>query len=186
MRKDFSIEGQQQISKSAEPFYLIDLEIPRECYDLQDCLYSFFSEKKVHDYKFKGKNVGASQRYMFEKLPNVLCIHIKRFIYTNERVIKAKEHIDFDEVLTIDDNYLSPSLKLGIFNKERKELPKYRLFSVVEHVGMKASSGHYVSHTMDCEDCWKKMDDRNVRNQEIESVLDKQAYILFYELMQED
>ena len=141
------------------------MEIPRECYDLQDCLNSFFSAKKVHDYKFKGRTVDASQKYMFEKLPNVLCIHIKRFIFTNElRVIKAKEHIDFEEVMTISDSFLSPSLKLGIFNKQTKELPKYRLFSVVEHIGTKASSGHYVSHTMDCEDHWKKMDDRNIWN----------------------
>lgn len=73
---------------------------------------------------------------LIDRLPNVLCIAFKRFIYT-DRLIKNKDIIEFDEVLKIDDSLVSPSLKLGVFNKIVAEMvqPKYRLFSVVEHIG---------------------------------------------------
>ena len=78
----------------------------------------------------------ATHRMLIDRLPNVLCIAFKRFIYT-DRLIKNKDIIEFDEVLKIDDSLVSPSLKLGVFNKIVAEMvqPKYRLFSVVEHIG---------------------------------------------------
>ena len=66
----------------------------------------------------------------------MLCIQLKRFLFTN-RPIKMKERVAFDEVLTIPDHILAPSLRLGIFNENRqnKGAPQYRLYSVVEHLG---------------------------------------------------
>ena len=49
----------------------------------------------------------------------MLCIQLKRFIYT-DRPIKMKEFIEFDEVLTIPDSLVTPSLRLGIFNENRQ------------------------------------------------------------------
>lgn len=66
-----------------------------------------------------------------------------------------KEFVSFDEVLTIPDQIVTPSLRLGIFNENSSNkggAPQYRLFSVVEHMGQFAHRGHYVSYTMDSDD----------------------------------
>ena len=47
---------------------------------------------------------------MFDKLPNILVINLKRFIYTNSQLIKKKEHVSFDDILVIEDNHVSPDL----------------------------------------------------------------------------
>jgi ubiquitin C-terminal hydrolase len=93
--------------------------------------------------------------------------------------------VEFDEILEIDDAFVSPKLRLGVFNQQVKEQlkPKYRLYSVVEHIGIKATSGHYVSYTMDSDDNWKRFDDKNIRSVALDTVLEAKAYILFYELV---
>ena len=67
-----------------------------------------------------------------------------------------QENIEFDEVLTIPDSIVAPSLRLGIFNENRQNRnggsPKYRLYSVVQHLGKQATRGHYISYTMDSDD----------------------------------
>ena len=97
-----------------------------------------------------------------------------------------KEKIKFDEVLKIPNSIVAPSLRLGIFNENlqyQKGAPEYRLYSVVEHLGQHAHRGHYISYTMDSEDLWRRFDDQKIQYRELESVLDAQAYILFYELI---
>lgn len=42
-------------------------------------------------------------------------INLKRFVYKDNRIIKKKEHVFFDDVLTIKDHHVSPHLQLGIF-----------------------------------------------------------------------
>jgi len=53
------------------------------------------------------KVVRATNRYLFEKLPNILMLNLKRFIWT-DRLVKKKEHVYFDEILEIQDHHVSP------------------------------------------------------------------------------
>ena len=55
----------------------------------------------------------------------------------------------FEDILEIDEKLLS------VQNQPRK----YRLFSVVEHRGQKATSGHYVNYTLDAQNDWVLFDD---------------------------
>ena len=55
-------------------------------------------------------------KQLISKLPNTLCIQLKRFIFT-DRLIKKKEYVSFDEVLKIPDSIVTSSLRLGIFNE---------------------------------------------------------------------
>ncbi len=160
------------MSMTTEPFFVLNLEIPKFAATLNDCLESYFNDKVISDYQQKGRHVRAWHKQLIDKLPNVLCIHLKRFIYT-DKLIKMREKIKFDEVLEISDRYVSPNLRVGIFNSrapttatkgktqwQPKETSvqvqykptQYRLFSVVEHLGEFAHRGHYVAYTMDSED----------------------------------
>lgn len=134
---------------------MLNLEIPRNGpNNIQACLTSYFQENFINDYQHNGRKVRATHKQLISKLPNTLCLQFKRFIFT-DRLIKKKEFISFDEVLTIPDEIVASSLRLGIFNEKshnRQSAPKYRLFSVIEHIGQYAHRGHYVSYTMDSDD----------------------------------
>ena len=117
---------------------MLNLEIPRSGEkSVRSCLSAYFQERRLHDYHHNGKNVRATHKQLISKLPNMLCIQLKRFIFT-DRPIKMKDVVTFDEVLTIPDSIVAPSLRLGIFNENMQNRtggPNYRLYSVVEHLG---------------------------------------------------
>ena len=155
LQTELHIEGTRSVSVTHEPFFVLNLEIPRHGQkNLQTCLNSYFTERNIDDYRHKGRTVRATHKQLISKLPNTLCLQFKRFIFT-DRLIKMKEFVQFDEVLTIPDSIVASSLRLGIFNEmnqTRRSAPRYRLFSVVEHIGNYAHRGHYVSYTMDSDD----------------------------------
>lgn len=125
---------------------MLNLEIPSQrqalgltgALSVQQCLDSYFCEKPLHDYSHRGRKTHATHRYQISRLPNVLCLHLKRFIYT-DRPVKLKEHVAFEEVLEICDSLVSTDLRVGIFNSAADAsfkagvAARYRLFSVVEH-----------------------------------------------------
>jgi len=72
----------------------------------------------VSDYKFKNKAQKATIKTQIERLPNVLCIQLKRFIWMSDygAAIKKVEFVEFEEILEIEDEFVSPKLRLGVFN----------------------------------------------------------------------
>ena len=60
----------------------------------------------MNDYVHNGKKVKATHKQLISKLPNTLCIQLKRFIFT-DRLIKMKDYISFDELIEIPDSILS-------------------------------------------------------------------------------
>lgn len=101
IRTELHVEGSKHVSVTYEPFFAINLEITR-CEALEDCLHAFFEEKRLNDYKLDGRPVKAYYTQKIEKLPNILILHLKRFIY-KDRAIKMKEDIMFPNVLNIED-----------------------------------------------------------------------------------
>ena len=99
-----------------DPHFVINLDIMYDECTIEECLDEYFKPNKVEGYKQNDKVVRAHHQPLFEKLPNTLIINLKRFVYT-DRLIKKKEHVFFEEELTIQDNHVSPQLQLGIFKK---------------------------------------------------------------------
>jgi len=58
LRTEFHIVGSKKASITYEPFFILNLEITK-CEDLESCLYSFFNERRINDYKVDGRTVGA-------------------------------------------------------------------------------------------------------------------------------
>jgi hypothetical protein len=109
--------------------------------------------------------------------PDVLIVHLKRFLYTPVR-IKISEHVDFP-ITGLD---LSPYI-LGPADADAP--PIYDLYGVSEHSGG-MSGGHY---TAMCKkdasdgtegDCWYKLNDGFVSLSDSEKVVTDLAYVLFY------
>ena len=95
---------------------MLSLDIVHDECTIEDCIDNYFTSNNVEGYQLNGKTVRASQNQLFEKLPNILIINLKRFVYT-DRLIKKKEHVYFESTLTIEDRHVSPQLQLGIFKK---------------------------------------------------------------------
>lgn len=115
-----------------------------------------------------------------------MILQLKRFVYRN-RPIKMKEDIYFPEVLRIEDRYVSNQFMAknggskGVMNNNY-EGREYRLFSVINHKGMEATKGHYVCWALDSNNDWILYDDNKVKKAASRnSVLESQAYLLFYE-----
>lgn len=50
LKTELIVEGSNKTSVSFEPFYVLNLEIPRNSIDIKACLHSYFNEKKIHDF----------------------------------------------------------------------------------------------------------------------------------------
>lgn len=185
LRTELHVNGSRSNSVSFDPCFVLTLDIVEDECSIEDCLDAYFQNQQVEGYKIDGKPAKAYKRELFEKLPNILMINLKRFIFT-DKLIKKKEHVYFDDVLTIKDDYVSNQLQLGIFKKASDMGTKrnYRLFSVVEHIGKLANRGHYVCYTLGANNDWIKFDDRKFAPYDY-SLLQTtvQAYMLFYELI---
>ena len=77
-----------------------------------------------------------------------------------------KEFVEFPVTLAMRKEWLQ-----GYHSETGVTGQKYRLFSVIEHVGELASRGHYVNYALDSDDCWQKFDDNKVHPREEDQVL---------------
>ncbi|KAH9606008.1 hypothetical protein KSS87_009493 [Heliosperma pusillum] len=112
----------------------------------------------------------AKKKLSILEAPNVLTIALKR--YQSGKFGKLNKSIRFPEILN-----LAPYMRGG-----SDKAPIYRLYGVVVHLDiMNASfSGHYVCYVRNAQNKWFKIDDSMVAPVELDRVLNKGAYMLFY------
>ncbi|XP_031400084.1 ubiquitin carboxyl-terminal hydrolase 17-like [Punica granatum] len=111
----------------------------------------------------------AKKKLTVLRAPNVLTIALKRF--QSGKFGKLNKLVRFPE-----------SLDLTSFMSGTSDKPEYKLYGVIVHVDIMnaAFSGHYVCYVKDSRNKWFKIDDSTVTPVEIERVLSKGAYMLFY------
>lgn len=107
IRNEFNVDGSRSSSITFDPSFVLSLDIPYDECTIEECLDNYFQKVNVEGYQQNGRTVKAHQRHLFEKLPNVLMVNLKRFVYT-DRLIKKKEHVYFEDTLTIEDRHVSP------------------------------------------------------------------------------
>lgn len=83
-----------------DPCFVLSLDILHDDCTIEECLDKYFKESNVEGYQLNGKTMRAYQKQSIEKLPNILMINLKRFVYT-DRLIKKKEHVYFEDILVI-------------------------------------------------------------------------------------
>eukprot|EP00899_Mesostigma_viride_P008247 jgi/Mesvir1/17423/Mv08705-RA.2 len=115
------------------------------------------------------KAVRADKRFTVDSAPRVLTLHLKRFNHLGRKVDKGVEfRLELD---------LRPYMSEA---GEEHGAVMYELFAVLVHAGRSCHSGHYYCFVRSGAGLWHAMDDTSVRHVSTRTVLQQQAYMLFY------
>lgn len=122
------------------------------------------------DYCRKRKQV-SKQTEIFS-LPQILVIHLKRFVF-------SERHMDFEKI----DDIVNIKPVLTIPCKHDSSVGTYQLYGIVHHYGTK-SNGHYICQVLDASNGasqWYTCDDSSITKVYGSPDYDSStAYVLFY------
>ncbi|CAJ0935254.1 unnamed protein product, partial [Mesorhabditis belari] len=144
---------------------------------LEDCLDAFFTpDKLVGDDMYsceKCKKLrNGVKTCLMSQLPEVLCIHLKRFRHDNFSSSKIWTRVDFP-LFGLDASRWMADVR-GEAN--------YELCGLVTHEGSGADSGHYIAYCRnEIDSNWYEFDDSTVTKVDAAYVMTKEAYVLFYQ-----
>ncbi|CAH1786040.1 unnamed protein product [Owenia fusiformis] len=144
---------------------------------LQDCLAAFFSADEL-----KGDNMYSCEKckklrngMKYSKvleLPEILCIHMKRFRHEFMYSSKINSYVSFP----LEGLDMGPYLHRDCTS----EVQKYDLVGVIVHHGT-AGGGHYTAYALNSiNGQWYEFDDQYVTEVDAHTVETCEAYVLFY------
>jgi ubiquitin carboxyl-terminal hydrolase 20/33 len=146
--------------------------------NLHDCLDAFFDPSELKGgnqyYCSQCKKFQNSQKEMIiTKLPEVLCVHLKRFRFDAYFSSKISRHIAFP----LNDLDMGPYLK---DSARAGQNCNYELCAVITHYGG-AGGGHYVAFAKNSShSSWFEFNDTKVRPVSPDTVVNCEGYVLFY------
>ena len=165
-------------SASLEPFWFVALDLTQaKSIALQDALKAYFAEEKIdgvyNDSTKQESKIG--KRVEIQSCPQVLLLHLKRFMFDGEVAHKIMTRVEFPTRLSMDE-YSSAAAVAD-------RACDYELIGVVSHHGTKMTQGHYTATIRQPTLEWFKLDDHSVASIDVEDVLQEQAtaYLLIYE-----
>ncbi|CAJ0949142.1 unnamed protein product, partial [Mesorhabditis belari] len=168
-------------SNIQDPFLDLSLEMPSplnrsQFVSLADCIKQFFAKEELdHCEQYMcakcGERRPSTKQLFLKSLPNVLCLHLKRFRWGTHRG-KLDYMVDFPLDGLDLTPYLAPSAG-------RAQSHLYTLCSIIVHQGSGVSSGHYTTYGLSGGTWWHFNDDR-VKPTTDTTVLRQKAYLLFY------
>ncbi|XP_068002867.1 ubiquitin carboxyl-terminal hydrolase 42 [Melanerpes formicivorus] len=160
------------VSDTYEPFLDITLDI-KAVTSVTRALEQFVKPEQLdgeNSYKCSKckKMVPASKRYTIHRASNVLTISLKRF--ANFTGGKINKDVKYPEYLDLRA-YMSQSIGEPLI---------YALYAVLVHSGFNCNAGHYLCFIKAGNGLWYRMNDASVELSDIKTVLNQQAYVLFY------
>ncbi|XP_076417444.1 ubiquitin carboxyl-terminal hydrolase 42 [Peromyscus maniculatus bairdii] len=160
------------VSDTFDPYLDITLEI-KAAQSVTKALEQFVKPEQLdgeNAYKCSKckKMVPASKRFTIHRSSNVLTISLKRFAnFTGGKIAKD---VKYPEYLDIRPYMSQPNGEPII----------YVLYAVLVHTGFNCHAGHYFCYIKASNGLWYQMNDSIVSTSDIRSVLNQQAYVLFY------
>ena len=168
-------------SNSFEIFQTLQLSIPKNANTLEDCMNNFIMDEILDKDNMIRCNLcyymnRSTKNTVIWKTPQILIIHLKRFIVNQygmpsqkiSKMILYPLILDFSKYVDI----LSPDINNC----------KYSLFAVNCHYSLghnNINSGHYISYVKNrMNDSWYEFDDSNIKK--ITNIITDKAYMLFY------
>ncbi|XKL59233.1 hypothetical protein PGB90_000249 [Kerria lacca] len=122
----------------------------------------------------------STKQLTVNKLPIVICFHLKRFEHSNKFHKKISTPVQFPEELNMgpftteyrnaEINGKNGNIPLTLIPDGPSEMSKYNLFSVVNHHGS-IDAGHYTSYIRLHEDTWYKCNDEIISKANLLDVL---------------
>ncbi|EGD77762.1 hypothetical protein PTSG_08851 [Salpingoeca rosetta] len=166
-------------SNTFESFFDLSIDI-KAANSLTRALQQFVTKEllfKTNSYSCSGcKNkVPATKQLTIHRLPNVLCIQLKRFSFMSHFGSKLRHKVSYPMQLNVHE-FLSRSIRSRI----SRGACRYELYGVLVHLGATLSSGHYIAYVRAANGMWYCADDDDVRFSKENEVLNQAAYMLFY------
>ena len=148
-----------------DPVMLIQLPINDKTKNINDSIYNFCKKETIDDWKCDKCDIKTQCEniYEFKKFSDFLIIQLKRYN------IRGKKN-----------NFIEYSDYLNLEKFINKEGYVYKLISIIVHSGG-LNSGHYYSFCYNLIDNkWRLYNDESVKEIDINTVLNQNAYCLFY------
>ncbi|XP_051170275.1 ubiquitin carboxyl-terminal hydrolase 3-like [Leptopilina boulardi] len=179
-------------SKTHEPFQDLSLDIPdrlqrrtkdqEEVCSLTYSLSRFFKVEELADSElyFCDNCMGkqrSTKRFWIHRLPNVLCLHIKRFRWCNSYRSKVDTQVDFPMESLDMSTFTVRGVTGAKLSAQNNYL--YDLAAVIVHHGSGAGTGHYTAFAVH-DGQWFHFNDSSVRPASTDAVAKCKPYILFY------
>ncbi|KAF3853374.1 hypothetical protein F7725_014062 [Dissostichus mawsoni] len=160
------------VSDTFDPFLDITLEI-KTAPSVSKALEQFVKPEQLdgeNAYKCTKckKMVTASKRFTIHRSSNVLTLSLKRF--ANFSGGKLTKDVKYPEYLDLQP----------FMSQSQGDPQLYALFAVLVHSGFSCHAGHYFCYIKASNGQWYQMNDSSVSVSDIRSVLNQQAYVLFY------
>lgn len=148
--------------------------------EITDCLRKFCAPeylvgKDKYDCEHCKRKTDGERRFAFRDLPEVLCIHIKRFRYDASwfNATKNSRVVSFPVNRTLD---------MGPFLEDPpSHAVEYSLVGLIQHIGS-MGGGHYISYCQHKRKPheWYEFDDMQVNPVSMETVERAEPYVLFF------
>lgn len=184
-------------SKKHDPFLDLSLDIPVQYHNvkstkgkenidqpfckLAECLTHFTEIEELEEtelYMCTGckKKQRSTKKFWIRRLPNVLCLHLKRFKWATSYRQKLECYVEFPLANLDMNKYI-----LDMHETRGTTIGSniYDLAAVIVHHGSGAAAGHYTAYVLH-EGQWYHFNDSTVTACEPETVVRCKAYILFY------
>jgi len=165
------------LSANVQPYNCLPLDI-RKITSIESALSLFLSREDLDDFtNAKTKyEVQASKQTTIERLPMILILQLKRFMYEQNVLKKLDKFVSFPERLTLGKRLLT-NPRLVPDDHQRT----FQLFALVSHHGPKPIRGHYTCDVL-WDDQWFFIDDTKVIPVTVEEILNERTpYLLFYQ-----
>ncbi|KAJ2492295.1 hypothetical protein IWW37_001607 [Coemansia sp. RSA 2050] len=179
----FGLKGKAPPSSNREAFQWLALDVSSNNVEtIEDAFDEFVAPETIEGYmNVLGESVTATKQILLERVPPVLVLHLKRFVFCpNEGVQKVHKFIEYPATLSLSAKWFAKTAEAA-----RHRNSKYRLSGVIYHHGSQASGGHYTCDLLRSANEWLRFDDVDIgRLNSIDDALaekkDRTAYILFY------
>ncbi|KAJ2812563.1 hypothetical protein GGI24_006655, partial [Coemansia furcata] len=156
----FGPKGKAPPSSNREAFQWLALDVSSDNVEtIEDAFDEFIAPETIDGYmNVLGEKVTATKQILLERVPPVLVLHLKRFVYTtSEGVQKVHKFIEYPATLT-----LSPKWFAKTADAARHRNSKYKLSGVIYHHGSQASGGHYTCDVLRSANEWLRFDDVDI------------------------
>ncbi|KAJ1671564.1 hypothetical protein GGF38_000710, partial [Coemansia sp. RSA 25] len=176
-------KGKAPQSSNREAFQWLALDVSSDGVEtIEDAFDQFVAPETIEGYmNWRGESVTATKQILLERVPPVLVLHLKRFVFCpNEGVQKVHKFIEYPANLSLSAKWFAKTAEAT-----RHRNAKYKLSGVIYHHGEQASGGHYTCDLLRSANEWLRFDDVDIDclssiDDALAKKKDRTAYILFY------